>query len=75
MAAGATRADLKDVLDHSLFAALTFPRARAEALFDALQAAGEAPIAELAAGLGSNPALTARMAALLMKASLARPAE
>lgn len=75
LAAGVTRADMDRVLDHSLFAALTFPRARAEALFDALDAASEAPLADLASSLNANAALTARIAALLLKTSLARPVE
>lgn len=63
---GVTRTDLAHLLDHPLFGALSFPRAKAEALFDAIETSGTT-IADLATLLGANAALTARVGALLTK--------
>lgn len=67
---GATGEDLQAILGHGLFGSLSYPRAQAVAVFEALQS-GPQSVSQIATALNLNPALATRISALLVKAGVA----
>ena len=69
LAPGATRADLKAALDHTLFGSLSLERSSVEALYAVLET-GDLPLAEASTRINLGLPPTVRTAGLLLKMGL-----